>query len=250
MRTELFDREIPDAFSAARLLERGACGPLMGVSTSLLAKYLFDRCMADPIPRDNLPAAICYTLDHLLKHDEPKSDDQAANLRRDYTRSLCAAAATAHQFRDNQMWFLLHCLKPQCTRGGGQKWPMYLPEHVLAAAAYFGKVELVTELIDVGTINVHGETTFGTPIECAVKGGNCDIVRLLLKHNEALYDLAPLSFAAEAGNKDMVRLLLKHMHLSASSFLTVISYASRGGHQELIDLMKKSWTDDLLPPMT
>ena len=254
MRTELFDRGIPDAFSATRQLERCADKLVSGVSTSLLAKYLLDRSMAARIPRNNLPAAICYTLDQLLTHEKPKSDKQAPKLRRDYARSLSAAAATATQFSLKKMWLLVRCLEPSGTRDADLNWPRGLLRHVLTVAAYFGKVELVTKLIEERTIEVNGETYFGTPIQCAVTGGNCDITRLLLQHpstnvDAALSDVAPLEFALEAGNEDMVHLLLKprypftRMVLSISSFLTVIIGASRGGHQELIDVMKKSWTD-------
>ena len=219
--------------------------PVDGVSASLLSNYLFDRTMADRTNSNDLPATIHYTVDYLLRHDEVEAEEEAAKLRRDYTRSLYVVATTAPQWRSGNMWTLVGALEPSFGADDDMRGPKSLSQHFLAAAASFGKVELVKRLIEEGTM-VTGETYFGSPLQCAAKGGRCDVMRILLEQpgadvNAGLSDRTPLSVAAFADNEHMVRLLLEPQYECArkgGSFQEAIIHAACGGHQELIELMK------------
>ena len=152
-----FDSEVPNAFSATRLLEMDPPDPVVPVNcvnAPLLSKYVFDRTMTDHTGRDNLRALIHDTVDSMLRLDQVETNEQAAKLRRDYTRSLCEVAATASIWTFGRMGTFLHLRS--------------LLEHILVAAAYFGKVELVTRLIEKGTVDINGKTYFDTalPVRC------------------------------------------------------------------------------------
>ncbi|KAJ6788711.1 hypothetical protein PWT90_02433 [Aphanocladium album] len=85
----------------------------------------------------------------------------------------------------------------------------------LATAAEKGVLELAKSLLDMG-VSSDGASRLGTPLPAAIKAGNRDMTRLLLKHNAnpdlttSLDNTPPLLIAVEMGDKAIVRLLLDH----------------------------------------
>lgn len=228
---------------------------MSGVSASLVSRYLLDRTLADRTNSNNLIATIQGTINYMLKYEGFNTDarQQVASLRRDYARSLCALVSTAPRWSSQEIWILISGLKPN-TADHVENRPGKSHHGALAAAAYLGKSELVKSLLEGSNIHINRETYYGTPLMCAARGGRCDIARLLLKHRSAEHlaefpHRSALSLAAFDGNEETVRLLLEAVQSQQWTknqwnwLQEPMVEAARGGHQQLVDLLKETAVD-------
>ena len=230
--------------------------PYGRISPSFLSKYLSYRTVADRTNSDNFPAVIHQLVEYLSTHEQTQAEGQTEDFKRALTRSLCEVAANDTQWRGWDSWKLIGFLRPN-TNAEQARHPESLSRHKLAAAAYLGKKYLVQVLLEDGFEDMNGMTYIGTPLNCAAKGGNLEVVRLLLERLNAkcVVDLAlgdPLSTAALAGHTDVVRVLLEpqygynqHKQFCESAILQ----ATRGGHHHLVELIIRSSKYSPMPLM-
>ena len=251
---ELFDREIQDAFSSAKLLEMYPHHPHGGVSQSLLTKYLFDRTMADRTKTDNFPTIIHLVVEYMSSQEQIDAIEHIEELKRTLIHSLCEVVANDARWQGSRSWNLIRFLHPN-TNDEQARDPQSLGMHKLAAAAYFGKKMLVQTLIEEGIRDTEGMTYIGTPLQCAAKGGNPDVMRLLIeqtgnKVDSGLSGRNLLPAAALAGHTDVVCLLLETQNgciQDKKVYEEALLQAARGGHQQLIEVIKRSAKISPLP---
>ena len=266
-----FDREIQDAYSSTRSLEM--CSPEVcphntlypgcvhrphtGVRPSLLSRYLFNRTVGDHTNSNNFPAIVHHVVQYISSHDQAETKEQLVDIKRALILSLCEVAANDAQWHGCKSWTLLRCLGSN-SNSEVLNYPLSLLTHRLAAAAYLGRESLVQVLLEdgtTGTMSTTGMTYLGTPIECAAKGGNLKVMRLLLQQtntniNTGLTFGRPLSDAALAGHTDVVHVLLEPRYgciQDKEACECAILQAARGGHPHLIELIRRSSKVSLLP---
>ena len=146
----------------------------------------------------------------------------------------------------DRVWDLIECPgSSSCgdVRMQGLKGPA---QHILAAAAIFGKLKLVQTLIEEKSVDIRGQTYFGTPFQCAARGGHCEVAQLFLAQSSITFesgfnDDRPLMAAALAGYPDMVCLPFESQYGCTEDrqpYEEAVIQAARGGHQSLIELLK------------
>lgn len=142
----LFEREIPDAISSARLLELYPNWPTGGTSTPFMAKYIFDRTMADHANNSNLPSIIHHTVKSLLLDEQVENTESNEQRRAQYTRTLCDLAVSKRSCRDQ--WTIIHHLRQGSLDGHESNRDLTnLLRHTPAAAAFFGKNNMVVRIL-------------------------------------------------------------------------------------------------------
>ena len=275
-----FDREIQDAYCSTGLLEMYLSKPSLykwrtRLPPSLLSRYLFNRTVTDRTNSNNFPAIIHHVVEYISSHDQTETKEQLEDIKRALMFSLCEVAANDAQWHGTDSWELLRCLTPNGnarvfkryvdlvrflelnSNTEVQEYYVCLLHHRLAAAAYFGKESLVQALLEDDTTcdaTPIGETYFGTPIECAAKGGNPKVMRLLLQRTNIkaymrFFSWNALSYAALAGHTHVVHVLLKPQYgfiEDKDACESAILQAARGGHPHLIKIIRRSSKVSLL----
>jgi len=220
-----------------------------------VSKYLYDKTMADGTNSNNFQAMINHAVKYLLEQTEAKTQERHEQRRRYYTRSMCDAAATTPQWHVRP---LVAFLRPRCGTRDEQPWPQDdpakvrklcpsgLPSRALAAGAFFGLFSLVQRLVREGTDDVYAETSFGTPLQCAAKQGNCGVMELLLEQpladaNVGIPSMTRLVIAAYAGHENIVRMLIRPQYGWPESevLYEAIHNAARGGHTRVLNILKE-----------
>ena len=124
--------------------------------------------------------------------------------------------------------------------------------HLLAAAVYLGKNDLVTQLFEGQNIKLDGDTYFGTFFECAAKGGNDEILSCLWPRSDNAYQGVvdnPLGQAASAGCSTLIHQLISPMCNYSTKVSAcknaVASAASNGYTNVVVELIKLDTNDSL-----
>lgn len=248
MLAEIIAVKVPSAIITARLLETAPGIFADGIGdTVLVAGYLCTRALAEPTRAYNVLGRINSVVDYLLSETGSEDDGpQVQDLRQEYTHGLCTLVATHSQ----------SCSSAVQWKSSPEDETIYsidnqegFTSHVFAAAAFFGIIQLVKDrsFIDSGV-----STAFGTPMECAAKGGHRDITEILLdlqlNTHEYPADLQkPLCTAARAGHYDVVCLFMETKYrdlLSDVETKRVIDAATQGGHPKIILLLIESIDND------
>ncbi|MCJ1428260.1 hypothetical protein MMC29_006169 [Sticta canariensis] len=211
------------------------------MSTSMKARYLETRTLADPRGINEFTTVIQRTVDLLLKELEQQSNE----LRLKYTHVLCAAAAD--YLDSTRGTAILDKLKTVSVGNGCADDEV---EGFFAAAAHVGNASLLKDLIDKGIEIDAPSQYFGRALRGAAFGGHRDAVSLLLDRGaDANASPAPphlnrrqavlhsrhstaLQAAALAGHEHIVRLLLEpkyHVSASGEEYERAILYAAQGG---------------------
>jgi len=118
----------------------------------------------------------------------------------------------------------------------------------LHCASFFGIVEVVTALIEVGGSNIDGEGLWGmTPLSCAARNGHDEVVKILLQRGEVDPDKAsdkahtPLSFAAGNGHEGVVKILLGREEVNPNKpdngGRTPLFFAAQNGREGVVKIL-------------
>jgi len=118
----------------------------------------------------------------------------------------------------------------------------------LHCASFFGIVEVVTALIEVGGSNIDGEGLWGmTPLSCAARDGHEEVVKILLQRGEVDPDKAndeahtPLSFAAGNGHEGVVKILLGREEVNPNKpdngGRTPLFFAAQNGREGVVKIL-------------
>ena len=118
----------------------------------------------------------------------------------------------------------------------------------LHCASFFGIIEVVATLIEMGCYNVNeGDTRGSTPISWAARNGHGEVVKMLLGRREVYPDqgdcsgMTPLAYAAWNGHEEVVKMLLEHGEVYPNeddiSGKTPLSYAASKGHAGVVKIL-------------
>jgi len=118
----------------------------------------------------------------------------------------------------------------------------------LHCASFFGIVEVVATLIEVGGSDINGDGFFGlTPLSCAAQNGQEEVVKILLERggvdpNKASENgQTPLFFAAWHGHEGVVKILLEREEVNpdkpAKWGSTPLSLAAQNGHEGVVKIL-------------
>ena len=118
----------------------------------------------------------------------------------------------------------------------------------LHCASFFGIVEVVTTLMEMGCYDIDGEDFLGrTPLGWAAHNGHEGVVKILLGRKEVNPDKpdngsrTPLSWAADNGHEGVVKILLGRKEVNPDkpgpSGLTPLLYAACNGHEEVAKIL-------------
>ena len=118
----------------------------------------------------------------------------------------------------------------------------------LHCASFFGIVELVVALIEVGGSDLDGEGCFGcTPLSWAAYNGHEEVVNILLEREEVNPDKpdehgqTPLSNAALNGREGVVKILLGREVVNPDKpdkwGQTPLSYAAQNGYEGVVNIL-------------
>jgi len=118
----------------------------------------------------------------------------------------------------------------------------------LHCASFFGIVEVVAALIEVGGSDINGEDYYGrTPLLCAAHNGHEEVVKILLGQGEVNPDRAhksgrtPLRHAAQNGHEGVVRVLLEREEVDPDKAdengETPLFYAAYYGHEGVVKIL-------------
>ena len=118
----------------------------------------------------------------------------------------------------------------------------------LHCASFFGIVEIVAGLTEMGCYDINGGDFSGrTPLAWAACSGHEEVVKVLLGQGEVSPDRAdnfgqtPLLLAAEEGYEGVVKILLGREEVNPdkpdSCGLTPLSFAAWGGHKEVVSML-------------
>jgi len=118
----------------------------------------------------------------------------------------------------------------------------------LHCASFFGIVDLVAALIEMGCYDTNERDTRGsTPLAWAVRNGHEEVVKMLLRRREVCPNIndysgmTPLSHAAWKGHGEMVKMLLEQREVCPDgpdgSGQTPLSYAADGGHEGVVKIL-------------
>jgi len=155
----------------------------------------------------------------------------------DYGRSL-ALVLLKENYSPISTGLLTHALYPNRTS----------PFSGLHCASFFGIVEVVATLIEVGGSDINGEDYCGrTLLSCAAHNGHEEVVKILLGQGEVNPDKAdkrgrtPLSHAAHNGHEGVVRVLLERGEVNPDGAdedgETPLFYASFYGHEGVVKIL-------------
>ena len=133
---------------------------------------------------------------------------------------------------------------PDYTEG----WGNYSPFGGLHCASFFGIVELVTTLIEMGSYDINeGDFSGCTPLAWAAHNGHEEVVKILLGREEVnldkpdCYCQTPLLHAAWTEHEGMVRILLRREEVNPdkpnSYGQTALSYAAWNGHEGVVKIL-------------
>jgi len=118
----------------------------------------------------------------------------------------------------------------------------------LHCASFFGIVEVVVDLLEMGCYDINKEDFGGyTPLARAVWNGQEDVVKILLGRKEVHPDkpdrncTTPLSHAASRGNEEVVKALLRREGVNPDnpdkSGQTPLSRAAECGHEQVVKIL-------------
>jgi uncharacterized protein len=119
----------------------------------------------------------------------------------------------------------------------------------LHLAAYFGHLDLASELLDRGA-RVDARSTNAmknTPLHAAAAGGRLGVLQLLAKRGADVNarqegGFTALHSAAQSGNRQMIEVLLAHgadVNARAANNQGALDLALSGGHQEVVALLEE-----------
>ena len=119
---------------------------------------------------------------------------------------------------------------------------------MLHCASFFGIIELVVALIEVGASDINGEGCWGsTPLSWAAYNGNEEVVEILLGREEVNPDKAdkwgntPLSDAACNGHEGVVKIVLEWDEVNPDRAVkwnqTPLPLASLRGHEGVVKIL-------------
>jgi len=118
----------------------------------------------------------------------------------------------------------------------------------LHCASFFGVVDVVAALIEMGSYDINKRDTRGsTPLAWAARNGHEKVVQMLLQRPEVYPNLSdysgmtPLSHAASEGRGEVVKMLLEQPEVYPDepdgSRQTMLSYAAKGGHEGVVKIL-------------
>ena len=161
----------------------------------------------------------------------------------DYARSL-ALELLRENYSEISTRLLIKRIDPDYARD----WSTYSPFSGLHCASFFGIVELVTTLIEMGCYGIdEGDFLGGTPLGWAAHNGHEEVVKILLRREEVnpdtldSYDQTPLSHAAWTGHEGVVKILLAWGGVNPDkpdkNGRTPLSFAAHYGHEGVVKIL-------------
>jgi len=161
----------------------------------------------------------------------------------DCARSLALELLKGH-YGEIPTKSLIGRLDPDYAEG----WGTYSPFGGLHCASFFGIVELVTALIEMGCYDINEQDFLGcTPLAWAAHNGHEKVVEILLRRKEVNPDepdslgQTPLSHAAWTGHEGVVKLLLGREEVDPDKpdkdGRTPLSHATWDGHERVVAIL-------------
>jgi len=125
---------------------------------------------------------------------------------------------------------------------------IFHPFSGLHCASFFGIVEVVATLIEMGYYDINGKDFLGrTPLVWAANNGHEGVVKILLGREEVNPDKpgsngrTPLSFAAGRGHEGVVKVLLGRKEVNPdkpdTDDRTPLSFAAQDGHEGVVKIL-------------
>jgi ankyrin repeat protein len=193
-------------------------------------RYLFTFVRADRERIHPFTVAIHEAIDVII---EKSPELQDRGRRNELIRTLCVAARrvgdvqlallTGSSYKRKSVWF------PQCSAA----------ENALAAAAYLGLTELVSQFL---ANKIQEKLTYwGLPLACAASAGNLEITNILLKKGSrsgnSIY--TAMQQAAFNGHEAIVRSLVSRMEkpLEYVTWDFGLRAAARRGQAKIVDIL-------------
>ena len=128
------------------------------------------------------------------------------------------------------------------------RYSIYVPFSGLHCASFFGIIEVVATLIEMGCYDVNsGDFSGRTPLAWAAHNGHEGVVKILLKRETDNPDKpdnfgqTPLSHAARNGHEGVVKMLLGREEVNPDkprdNGWTPLMYAAWGGHEGVVEIL-------------
>jgi len=162
----------------------------------------------------------------------------------DYARSLALNLCREHYGHISTKFLLAHVERLCC----GYSRTFY-PFSGLHCASFFGIVEVVSALIELGCYDINEEDFSGcTPLSWAAHNGNAEVVKILLARGEGVNlekpdnnGRTPLSFACWNGQEGVVKLLLGREEVNPNkpdnNNRTPLWYAALNEHEVVMKVL-------------
>ena len=162
--------------------------------------------------------------------------------------SDCARSLALGLLRGHYSQISTKLLLTQVKNSGIRGFDTCTPFSGLHCASFFGIVEVVAALIEVGCYDINGEDFSGcTPLSWAARNGHEEVVKTLLKWGEVSPDkpdndsLTPLLYASRCGHEGVVKLLLGREEVNPgkpdNTGQTPLSYAASCGHEGVVKIL-------------
>ena len=162
--------------------------------------------------------------------------------------SDCARSLALELLKGHYSQISTKLLLTQVKNFGIRDFDACTPFSGLHCASFFGIVEVVATLIEVGCYDINGEDFSGrTPLSWAAHNGHEEVVKTLLKWGEVSPDkpdndsLTPLLYASRCGHEGVVKILLGREEVDPGKpdniGQTPLSYAAWFGHEGVVNIL-------------
>ena len=217
---------------------------------SLISQYLRTRVLANHAGKNQLVNTIRRTME-LLSDEADRHSEQPQDK---YIDELCTVAVV-----QKGGYAVLIDLRTEC--GPAEHQPLEDTQHLLTAAAYTGKIEVLRALLEKNADVNTGSRYFGKPLQAAAYAGHNDVVLLLLEQGadvddggaagwytldqalDSQYYGTALQAASLAGHEHIARLLVKSEYNAKNSgkdYPHAIMMAAQGGHPGLVQFLMEN----------
>jgi len=162
--------------------------------------------------------------------------------------SDCARSLALELLKGHYSQISTELLLAQAKKFPSWRFEFWSPFSGLHCASFFGIVEVVAALVEVGCYGIDEEDFSGrTPLSWAACGGHEGVVKILLElggvnpDKPDREDRTPLPWAASSGHEEVVKILLGREAVNADKpdreGRTPLSWAASSGHEGVVEIL-------------